>query len=131
MLIRMADGTTHFIDYREKAPAAATADMYLDTQGNVIEDASLVGYRAIGVPGSVAGLTYAQKKYGKLPLARVMAPAIGLAREGYPLAWEDAEDLHDKDLAKFPDSHRIFQRDGNFYRQGEILRQPELAKAAA
>ena len=82
MLVRMADGTTHFIDYREKAPAAATANMYLDAQGNVIPDASLVGYKSIGVPGSVAGLVYAEKKYGKLTLARVMAPAIKLAREG-------------------------------------------------
>src|SRR5689334_5242307 len=55
MLIRMADGVTRFIDYREKAPAAATADMYLDSHGNVIENASLVGYKAVGVPGSVAG----------------------------------------------------------------------------
>src|SRR5215470_4066 len=62
MLLRMTDGTTHFIDYREKAPAAATANMYLDAQGNVIPDASLVGYKAIGVPGSVAGLVYAQKR---------------------------------------------------------------------
>src|SRR4051794_18809305 len=128
MLIRRGDGTTRFIDYRENAPATATAKMYLDAQGSVIEDASVVGYRAIGVPGSGAGLAYAQKKYGKLPLARVMAPAIQLARDGYELAWEDAEDLHDKDLAKFADSRRIFQRDGSFYKQGEILRQPELAK---
>ncbi len=128
MLIRTADGGTHFIDYREKAPAAATATMYLDAQGNVIEDASLVGYKAIGVPGSVAGLVYAEKKYGKLSLERVMAPAIKLAREGYRLAWEDAEDLRDKDLAKFPESRRIFQRDGNYYQQREILRQPDLAR---
>ena len=100
MLIRMADGMARFIDYREKAPAAATADMYLDAQKNVIENASLVGYKAIGVPGSVAGLAYAQKTYGKLPLAQVMAPAIKLARDGYPLAWEDAEDLRDQDLAQ-------------------------------
>jgi len=128
MLIRMADGTTHFIDYREKAPAAATANMYLDAQGNVIENASLVGYKAVGVPGSVAGLAYALKTYGKLPLAQVMAPAIKLAREGYALAWEDAEDLRDNDLAKFPESRRIFQRNGNHFRQGEVLRQPELAR---
>ena len=75
MLIRMADGAVRFIDYREKAPAAATSGMYLDARGNVIENASLVGYRAIAVPGSVAGMVYAAKKYGKLPLARVMAPA--------------------------------------------------------
>jgi gamma-glutamyltranspeptidase / glutathione hydrolase len=128
MLIRMADGATHFIDYREKAPAAATANMYLDSQGNVIENASLVGYKAVAVPGSVAGLAYALKTYGKLPLAQVMAPAIKLACDGYALAWEDAEDLQDNDLAKFPESKRIFQRDGNYFKQGEVLRQPELAR---
>lgn len=127
MLIRLADGSTRFIDYREKAPAAATANMYLDPQGNVIENASLVGYRAISVPGSVAGMAYAQAKFGKLPLDRVIAPAIKLARDGFPLAWEDAEDLRDKDLTQFPDSRRIFQRDGKYYQAGEILRQPELA----
>ena len=128
MLIRMADGKTHFIDYREKAPAAATANMYLDAQGNVIQDASLVGYRAIAVPGSVAGMVHAEKKYGKLTLARVMAPAIKLAL-GFPLAWEDARDLQqDEDLARFPESRRLFQRSGNYYKQGEIFRQPELAR---
>jgi len=128
MLLRMTDGTTHFIDYREKAPAAATANMYLDAQGNVIPDASLVGYKAIGVPGSVAGLVYAQKRYGKLPLERVIAPAIALAREGFVLAWEDAQDFHDGSLAKFRESRRIFQRDGNYYKAGETFRQPELAR---
>jgi gamma-glutamyltranspeptidase / glutathione hydrolase len=127
MLVRMNDGDTHFIDYREKAPAAGTANMYLDAQGNIIPGASTVGYKAIAVPGSVAGMVYALKKYGKLPLERVMAPAIKLAKEGFPLAWEDAKDLRDKDLAKFTGSHRIFQRDGNYYAQGDILRQPELA----
>ena len=128
MLIRMADGATHFIDFREKAPAAATANMYLDAQGNVIENASLVGYKAIGVPGSVAGLAYAQKNYGKLPLTQVIAPAIKLARDGYPLAWEDAKDFRDDDLAKFRESKRIFQRDGHPYEPGESFRQPELAR---
>jgi len=128
MLIRSANGETHFVDYREKAPAAATANMYLDAAGNVIPDLSVVGYKAISVPGSVAGMVYAQKKYGKLPLPSVMAPAIKLAREGFPLAWEDAQDFRDKDLARFPESRRIFQRDGNFYQSGEIFRQAELAK---
>jgi gamma-glutamyltranspeptidase/glutathione hydrolase len=128
MLVRMKDGATHFIDFREKAPAAATENMYLDAQGNVIENMSLVGYKAIGVPGSVAGLAFAEKKYGKLGLERVMAPAIRLAREGFPLAREDAEDLQDKDLTRFADSRRIFQRNGKYYEQGEILKQPELAK---
>jgi len=128
MLIRAATGEAHFLDFREKAPAAATENMYLDAQGNVIADASTIGYRAIGVPGSVAGLAYAEKKFGKLSLARVMTPAIRLAREGFPLAWEDAEDLKDGDLAKFAGSKRIFQRDGNYYRSGEVLKQPELAQ---
>jgi len=128
MLIRMADGKTRFLDFREKAPAAATENMYLDPQGNVIEDMSLVGYKAVGVPGSVAGLAYAQKNYGKLPLAQVMAPAIKLARDGFVLAWEDAEDLRDKDLAKFPESRRIFQRNGNLFTAGDTLKQPELAR---
>jgi len=129
MLIRMADGLTHFIDYREEAPAAATTNMYLDPQGNLIKDASTVGYRSIGVPGSVAGLIYAEKKYGKLTLQQVIAPAIKLARDGFPLAWEDARDLRNEaHLADFPDSYRIFQRDGDYYQQGDMFRQPELAR---
>ena len=128
LLLRKANGEVHFIDFREKAPAAATENMYLDAQGNVIESASLVGYKAIGVPGSVAGLVYAEKKYGKLTLEKVMARAIHLARDGFALAWEDAEDLKDDDLAKFPASKRIFQRDGKYFQAGEILKQPELAR---
>ncbi len=128
MLIRMADGTTHFIDYREKAPAAASANMYLDAQGNVIPGASEIGYKSIGVPGSVAGMVYAEQKYGKLTLKQVMAPAIRLAREGYSLSWGEAKDLHDKHLAEFPESRRVFQRDGNYYQSGEIFRQPDLAR---
>src|SRR5271167_3018786 len=117
MLVRMADGKTHFIDYREKAPAAAKADMYLDAQGNVIENASEIGYKSIGVPGSVAGLVYAEQKFGKMTLPQVMAPAIRLAREGYALSWGEARDFReDEYLGKFAESRRVFQRDGNFYR---------------
>jgi gamma-glutamyltranspeptidase/glutathione hydrolase len=128
MLIRMADGTTHFLDYREKAPAAATRDMYLDEHGKVIPGASEIGYKSIAVPGSVAGLVYAEQKYGKLTLKEVMAPAIKLAREGFALTWDEAQDLHDSYLAKFPESHRVFQRDGDYYKPGEIFRQPDLAR---
>ena len=128
MLIRMADGTTHFLDYREKAPAAATRDMYLDEHGKVIEGASEIGYKSIGVPGSVAGLVYAEQKYGKLTLKEVMAPAIKLARDGYALTWDEAEDLHDRYLAKFPESHRVFQRNGDYYKPGDTFRQPDLAR---
>jgi gamma-glutamyltranspeptidase / glutathione hydrolase len=128
MLIRMADGKTHFLDYREEAPAAATRDMYLDPQGNVIPGASEIGYKAIGVPGSVAGMVYAEQKYGKLTLKRVMAPAIRLAREGYALSWSEAADLHDRHLAEFAESRRVFQRNGDYYQPGEIFRQPDLAR---
>ncbi len=128
MLVRMANGDAHFIDYREKAPAKATRNMYLDEHGNIIHDASLVGYKANGVPGSVAGMVYAEKKYGKLTLQQVMAPAIRLAREGFVLSYEDAEGFRDEDLAKFPESKRIFQRDGHYYEAGDLFQQPELAK---
>jgi gamma-glutamyltranspeptidase / glutathione hydrolase len=129
MLVRMADGKAHFLDYREKAPAAAKRDMYLDAQGNVIEGASQIGYKSIGVPGSVAGMVYAEQKYGKLTLQQVMAPAIRLAREGYALSWGEARDFQrDKYLGRFAESRRIFQRDGNYYQPGEIFRQPDLAR---
>jgi len=127
MLIRMADGKTHFLDYREKAPAAATRDMYLDEHGNVIEGLSEIGYKSVAVPGSVAGMVYAQKKWGKLTLKQVMAPAIKLARDGFALTWGEAADFHDEGLAKFPESRRVFQRNGDFYKTGEIFRQPDLA----
>src|SRR6202522_121286 len=113
MLVRMADGKTHFLDYREKATAAATRAMYLDAHGNVIEGASEYGYKSIGVPGSVAGMVYAEQKYGKLTLKQVMAPAIRLAHEGYPLSWGEARDFQfDSYLGQFPESRRVFQRDG-------------------
>ncbi len=132
LLLRSASGETHFIDFREKAPAAATENMYLDAQGNVLpessKESSVVGYKAVGVPGSVAGLAYAEKKYGKLSLEKVIAPAIKLARDGFPLAYEDTQELKDEYLAQFPESKRIFQRDGNYYQPGELLKQPELAR---
>jgi len=128
MLIRNKNGKKHFLDYREMAPAAASRDMYLDAKGNVIPGMSLVGYKASGVPGTVAGLTYAQKHYGKLTLAQDMAPAIRLASEGFVLTAEEAHNLHSKNLSRFPESAKIFQRDGNFYNEGETFRQPELAE---
>ncbi len=128
MLIHEHAGKNIFIDYREKAPLAATANMYLDAQGNIIPGASIVGYRAIGVPGSVAGLVHAEKKYGKLTLEQVMAPAIRLAADGFVLTDEEAASLQSKVMTGFPESRRIFQRDGDFYRAGEVFRQPELAE---
>ena len=127
MLIRDKNGKTHFLDYREKAPAAASADMYLDEQKNIVPGLSTIGYKASGVPGTVAGLVYAQKHFGKLTLAQDMAPAIRLATEGYVLSAEEAQNLHSRNLTRFPASARIFQRDGNFYNPGDTFKQPLLA----
>lgn len=127
MLIRDHNGQTHFLDYREKAPTAATADMYLDANKNVIPDLSTVGFKASGVPGTVAGLVYAQQHFGKLTLAQDMAPAIRLATDGFVLSAKEAQGLHSRNLTRFRHSALIFQRNGNFYKPGEIFRQPLLA----
>lgn len=129
MLIRMNDGKTHFLDFREKAPGKATANMYQDAQGNVIPKLSRVGYKAVGVPGSVKGLVNAQQRFGKLTLKQVMAPAIQLARDGFVLDWGDARSMsNDEGLAQYPDSKRIFQNGGKGWRHGDIFKQPELAR---
>ena len=127
MLIRLHNGQTHFLDYREKAPAAASRDMYLDAQKNVIPNRSTDGFLSIGVPGSVAGLAYAQKHFGKLTLAQCMAPAIRLATAGFTLSDSEARSMHSSNLKPFATSARIFQRNGNFYAAGETFKQPELA----
>ncbi len=133
MLIRpastkLAQGKARFLDYREKAPAAASANMYLDAAGNVVPKMSTVGPKASGVPGTVAGLVYAERHYGRLGLRKVMAPAIRLARQGYVLDPEVARSLHAANLTQFAESKRIFQRDGDFYTAGDRFKQPELAR---
>jgi gamma-glutamyltranspeptidase/glutathione hydrolase len=128
LLLRKRNGKSTFIDYREKAPLAATETMYQDAQGNIIPNASVTGYKAIATPGSVAGLVYAEKKYGKLGLKKVMAPAIKLASEGFLLTAEEARELATPGLANFADSKRIFQRDGNLYKDGDLFQQPDLAR---
>ena len=130
MLIRLADGKSVFVDYREEAATAASRNMYLDAAGGLKPDASVVGALAAGVPGTVAGLALAQNMYGKLSLSRVMLPAIVLAEEGFPVSYALSESLRaDKNLLdKFEASRRIFLRDGRLYEPGEIFKQPELAK---
>src|SRR5213593_3132125 len=86
MLIRLADGRTTFIDFREKAPHQATHDMYLDPSGSVTHD-SLIGWRAVGVPGTVRGLELALKKYGTKSWSELLAPAIHLASSGFPISY--------------------------------------------
>jgi gamma-glutamyltranspeptidase / glutathione hydrolase len=128
MMLRLANGDAHFLDFREEGPLRASANMYLDSSGNVIPEASTVGYRSVGVPGTVAGLIEAERRFGKLSLQQVMAPAIKFAENGYVLGREEAAMLHDPVLSRFPESRRIFQRNGNFYQEGETFRQPELAR---
>ena len=131
MLIRMADGTSTFLDFRERAPGKAHRDMYLDGSGEVTE-ASFVGYRAVGVPGTVQGLGTALGKYGTRPWAELLAPALGLARGGFPVSDELARDLAESErLARFPESKRVFQGDGKPLEAGETLRQPDLAQTIA
>ncbi|HEV3255107.1 MAG TPA: gamma-glutamyltransferase [Candidatus Acidoferrales bacterium] len=129
MLVRLADGRAGFVDYREEAPQKATREMYLRADGSVDPKASTAGCRAIAVPGTVAGLDLALRTYGTMKVAAVMAPAIRLAEQGFPVSRRLAALLHEsaKALERFSASRRIFLKDGAFYRPGEILRQPELA----
>jgi gamma-glutamyltranspeptidase/glutathione hydrolase len=124
---KLGDGKPHFIDYREEAPAAAFRDMYLDKNGNVIKGMSTHGYRASGVPGTVAGMAYAEQHFGKLGLKAVMQPAIRLARDGFTASKEELALWQTKVLMDNPEGHRIYQRDGNFYQPGETIKLPDLA----
>ncbi|HEX8089529.1 MAG TPA: gamma-glutamyltransferase, partial [Blastocatellia bacterium] len=129
MMIRRANGSTEIIDYRERAPLAASRDMYLDKAGNVIKDASTVGHKAVGVPGTVAGLSMALKRHGKLSWADCVEPARRLAAEGFALNYTTARSIKGSSdlLSKFPESRRIFLRGGKYFEEGERLTQPELA----
>ncbi|HYI07696.1 MAG TPA: gamma-glutamyltransferase [Thermoanaerobaculia bacterium] len=135
MLIRKADGSTEALDYRERAPLAATRDMYLDASGKVVPGLSTVGYKAVGVPGTVAGLALAHRRHGKLPWADLVEPARKLAAEGFEVNYHLAKSLRANStverMKNFPDSRRIFQRDGRFYEMGETFVQPELAAVLA
>jgi gamma-glutamyltranspeptidase / glutathione hydrolase len=129
MLVRLANGRTAFIDYREVAPSKASRDMYVKSDGTVDTQASLVGYRAVAVPGTVAGLALALKNYGTMKLGDVMAAAIRLAEEGFPVSEKLATSLRSMETVfnQSPTSRRIFLKNGVYYQSGEILRQPELA----
>src|ERR1035438_4703128 len=129
MLVRFADGRSTFVDFRERAPEKASRNMYLDASGKATED-SVVGYRAAGVPGSVRGFEYASKKYGRKPWVDVVAPAAALAEKGFPISYGFANSLRGSAelLGRFPESKRIFLRDGKPYEAGETFVQPELAR---
>ena len=135
MLVRLHNGRTAFVDYREKAPLKATRDMYAKASGppaaagNSDEGPSLVGYRAVAVPGTVAGLTLSHEKFGTMKLADVMAPAIRLAEEGFLVSERLADSLEGArtKFTQFAVSRRTFLKGGEGYKAGEIFRQPELA----
>src|SRR6266403_1882153 len=129
MLIRLANGKTTFLDYREVAPGKATRDMYIGKDGKLDEEASVIGYRSVAVPGTVAGLALALKAYGSMKLADVMAPAIRLAENGFPVSKRLAHEFEAERpaLQRFAFSRRIFLNDGKMFRQEDTLRQPELA----
>lgn len=137
MLMRNAKGETHAIDYREMAPKAAHRDVFVDKDGNLIrgEGSSTIGYRASGVPGTLAGFDLAFKKYGsgKVKWADLVRPARLLAANGYILSHRLAElaKSYRENLAKYPDSNRIFLNNGNYYKEGDLFRQPELARTLA
>lgn len=130
-VIHMADGRNMALDFREKAPLAATRDMYLDKQGNVIPGLSTLGYKAAGVPGTVKGMTAMRDKLGTKPLAELMAPAIKMADEGFTVSIRQEETMADAaaDFKKFPASSKYFlHKDGSIYKAGEKLVQKDLAK---
>ncbi len=137
MMIRLKDGRTTAIDYREMAPAAAHRDVYLDKNGQLIkgEGGSLVGYRAAGVPGTVRGMELALKKYGsgKLTWSQLVEPARQLASNGFAVTYSLARSLRNsKDyLSNYAETKRIYLKGGALYNEGELFRQPELAATFA
>lgn len=128
LLLRRANGDVHFLDFREAAPQASTRNMYLGPDG-VPTQASLVGWRASGVPGSVKGFETAAKQWGSKKWADLLAPAVHLARDGFPVDKTLAAELRgaSNTLSRDAESRRIFLRGGRFYQEGETFRQPELA----
>ena len=130
MTVQLADGRKTFLDFREKAPLAATANMYLNAEGNVIEGASTYGYLAVGIPGSVAGFEDARVKYGTMPRVKLMAPAIKLAQQGFVLQEGDVDMLKTAtaDFKKDAPTAAIFLNKGEPFQIGQKLVQKDLAK---
>ena len=129
MTIQLADGRKTFLDFREKAPLAATANMYLDKDGNVVKGASTLGHLAVGVPGSVSGMEYALAKYGTMKRAAVIAPAIHFAEKGFLLDQGDVDMLHaaTDDFRKDAATAAIFLNKGEPFQVGQTLVQKDLA----
>jgi len=129
MLVRLADGRSTFLDFRERAPLSAKRDMYLGPDGKVTED-SIIGWRAAGVPGTVRGLEMAHKKYGSKPWPVLLQASVDYATRGVSLTYAEAKNLCDnrKLMERFPESKRIFLKNGACFEPGEKLLQPELGQ---
>src|SRR5258708_7654291 len=144
LVLRKADGTSAFIDFRERAPMRASRDMYVGKDGKLTRE-NLVGWRASGVPGTVRGMELVHQKFGTKPWAELMQPAVDLAQKGFPVSWELARSLESAGrtaanqqgtsalteggvLTQFPESKRIFLRGGKYYEPGEVFVQPDLAR---
>lgn len=129
MLVRMVDGKSVAIDFRETAPAAAFREMYLDRNGNVVPRASLVGHLAVGVPGTVAGFALAQEKFGKLKWADVVEPARRLAADGIAVSEHLSRSLATTtNLKVFPETKRVYLNSGKYWERGQAFIQPDLAE---
>ncbi|MFN7115608.1 MAG: gamma-glutamyltransferase [Saprospiraceae bacterium] len=128
MVIRLKNGETAALDYREKAPMMANRDMYLDSLKNVVPNLSTEGHLACGVPGTVAGMFAAHQKYGKLPMAKLIEPAIRLAKKGYHISESEANRLknHQELFKKYNELPNPFIK--NDWKAGDLLIQKELAR---
>ncbi len=128
-MIHLSNGENYAIDARETAPSRASRDMYLDSSGNVDTHKELIGGLSVGVPGNVDGLLLAEKKFGRLPLAKVMQPAIELAKKGFRVSYALADVLKRDEgrLSLYPTTMRYFSKDGHMYTAGELLVQKDLA----
>jgi len=129
MVIHLENGKSTTIDYREKAPNSAHKDMYLDADGNYIANFSQEGATSVGVPGSVAGLIYALENYGTLPLAKVIQPAIDLAKIGWELDRYSAKSFANtlEKFRQYPSSNKVFSKDGEVFEEGDLFIQSDLA----
>ncbi len=129
LLYRSSDGQSTFIDFRERAPKKAHRDMYLGADGEPTHE-SREGWKAAAVPGTVAGLELAHQKFGRKKWSELVAPSVQLAAKGFEISYQQAEGFRRAEtrLAAFPESKRIFLKNGEFHQPGDRLVQPELAK---
>jgi len=128
------DGEATTFDFREKAPLAATEDMYLDEEGYIRDNSNHEGILAVGVPGTVSGLEMAHREYGVLKWSELVAPAVRLARDGIPITWKLHDDFKDRKerWERYPSSAKVFLKaDGSFFQPGDIWVQKDLSRTLA